>query len=72
MIQISQTHTEDRGKLVIHERCSLCERVQKNEESCIRYEKNRKILCKVCIRSMSYLNLKVITTIPDQKELNFG
>lgn len=66
------THTEDRGKLVIHERCSLCTLIQKNEQECIRNERTRRIICKNCIKAMNHLNLKIIVNIPDQKELNFG
>jgi hypothetical protein len=72
IIQISLTHTQDRGKLIIHESCCLCNKIQKNDEHCIRYEKNRKILCKNCIRNISYLNIVTIINYPDQKELNFG
>lgn len=72
-IQISLTNTIEKcgGKLVIQEKCSLCGRPQKNELPCIRHEKLRKIICKVCIKEMAYLDLRVVNTDPSQVELNF-
>lgn len=72
-IQISVTDTKimAMGRLIIPEKCALCTRVQKSEESCIRNEKTGRIICKSCIKAMSYIDLRTITTNPDQCELNF-
>lgn len=72
-IQISLTQTIEKcaGKLIIQEKCSLCNRPQKNELACIRNEKSNKIICKSCVKDMSFLNLSNIIKDANQIDLNF-